>query len=316
MAWLTLIRWKNLLIVFGTQLLAWACVLLPIKQYTEYESLLGPVNFLCVALSTVLIAAAGYIINDYFDVKIDIINRPEKMVLEKRIPRRYGIIAHSVLNVTGLLLAAYVAGKAGHYEWLILQVFCTVLLWFYSASFKRQFITGNVVVALLTALTMFTLILYEPALHGYLMERYFLVTSGGWELNPVWVLGVYTFFAFMLTWMREIVKDMEDYKGDAEEGCITMPIKWGLLRSARFTQVLGLVAITPLVVGSVRLFDAGWTALGAYMIAAVVLPLAWWIITVNNKATTEHYAKASRNLKIIMITGVGSLIIYYIQTNG
>ena len=120
----------------------------------------------------------------------------------------------------------------------------------------------------------------------------------------------------MLTWMREIVKDMEDYKGDAEEGCITMPIKWGLLRSARFTQVLGLLAITPLIVGSIRLLDAGWMPLGIYMIAAVVLPLAWWIITVNNKATTEHYAKASRNLKFIMITGVGSLIIYYIQTNG
>jgi 4-hydroxybenzoate polyprenyltransferase len=163
---------------------------------------------------------------------------------------------------------------------------------------------------------MLTLIVYEPAMRPYLQERYFLQTVNGWELNPVWVLGVYTFFAFMLTWMREIVKDMEDYKGDAEEGCITMPIKWGLLRSARFIQVLGLIAVTPLVVGSVRLFDAGWIPLGAYMIVAVVLPLAWWIITVNNKATTEHYAKASRNLKVIMITGVGSLLIYYFQTNG
>ena len=316
MAWLKLIRWKNLLIVFCTQLLAWFCVLLPMKQYAQEPLLLGFSNFLCLSLSTVLIAAAGYIINDYFDVKIDIINRPEKMVLEKRIPRRYGIIAHTVLNIVGLGLAAYVARQAGHYEWLILQVFCTVLLWFYSASFKRQFIIGNVVVALLTALTMFTLILYEPAMHRYLLEKYFLVISKGWELNPVWVLGVYTFFAFMLTWMREIVKDMEDYKGDAEEGCITMPIKWGLLRSARFTQVLGLLAITPLIVGSIRLLDAGWMPLGIYMIAAVVLPLAWWIITVNNKATTEHYAKASRNLKFIMITGVGSLIIYYIQTKG
>ena len=119
------------------------------KQYAQEPLLLGFSNFLCLSLSTVLIAAAGYIINDYFDVKIDIINRPEKMVLEKRIPRRYGIIAHTVLNIVGLGLAAYVARQAGHYEWLILQVFCTVLLWFYSASFKRQFIIGNVVVACL-----------------------------------------------------------------------------------------------------------------------------------------------------------------------
>lgn len=316
MPWLRLIRWKNLLIVFFTQLLVWACVLLPVRHYTTIQLLLNTVNFLCIAISTVLIAAAGYIINDYFDVKIDIINRPEKMVLEKAIPRKWGIIFHTVLNVAGLILAAYVAGQAGHYEWLALQVGCTLLLWFYSASFKRQFIIGNVVVALLTALTILTLLVYAPALHSYLGRHYFLEVSGKWFINPVWVLGVYTYFAFMLTWMREIVKDMEDFKGDAEEGCVTMPIKWGLLRSARFTQVLGILAIIPLIIGSIRLCSAHWWALGLYMTVAVVLPLAWWIATVNKAATTEHYAKASRNLKFIMLTGIGSLLIYYFQTNG
>lgn len=316
MAWLRLIRWKNLLIVFFTQLLAWACVLLPMKQYTSTPLLLTPVNLLCLALSTVLIAAAGYIINDYFDIKIDIINRPEKMVLEKRIPRKWGIILHTLLNIIGLLLAAYVARQAGHYEWLALQLCCTFLLWFYSARFKRQYIIGNVVVALLTALTILTLMIYEPAMRPYINQNYFLQTPEKWIINPVWVLGVYTYFAFMLTWMREIVKDMEDFKGDAEEGCVTMPIKIGLLKSARSSQLLGILAITPLIIGSIKLCNKEWWALGIYMIVAVVLPLALWIITVNNKATTYHYAKASRNLKLIMLTGIGSLLIYYFQTNG
>ncbi|MBL7718075.1 MAG: geranylgeranylglycerol-phosphate geranylgeranyltransferase [Flavipsychrobacter sp.] len=316
MAWLKLIRWKNLLIVFLTQLLVWACVLLPVKRYTGTPLLLGPLHFLFLSLSTVLIAAAGYIINDYFDIKIDLINRPEKMVLEKRIPRRFAILSHSALNIAGLLLAAYIARRAGHYEWLLLQLACTVLLWFYSSHFKRRFITGNVVVALLTALTVLSLLVYEPALHPYLTQSYFLQIHSEWIVNPVWVLGVYTYFAFTLTWMREIVKDMEDYKGDAEEGCVTMPIKIGLLKSARFSQLLGVLAITPLIIGSVKLCSKEWWALGLYMIVAVIAPLAWWILTVNNKATTEHYARASRNLKLIMLTGIGSLIIYYLQTNG
>lgn len=285
------------------------------KQYATSELLLGFSNFLCLSLSTVVIAAAGYIINDYFDIKIDIINRPDKMVLEKKIPRKSGIILHTILNIIGLLLAAYVAKKGGHYEWLLLQVSCTILLWFYSATFKKQFMTGNIVVALLTALTILALLVYEPAIHPYLIQPWLTHRIAGWHLNPVSVLCVYTYFAFMLTWMREIVKDMEDFKGDAEEGCVTMPIKWGLKRSALFVQKLGFLAVIPLTIGSVGLCRSSWWPLGVYMVLAVLLPLTWWIVTVNKKATTEHYAKASRNLKLIMITGIGSLLIYYLQTN-
>src|SRR5690606_14241475 len=110
-----------------------------------------------VSASTVMIAGAGYIINDYFDIRIDNINRPEKMVLERTIPRRMAIIMHTALNLIALFLAGLVARKAGNYSWLLLQLCCTLLLWFYSTHFKRQFATGNIVVSLLTALTIVTL---------------------------------------------------------------------------------------------------------------------------------------------------------------
>ena len=160
MPWLQLIRWQNLLIIFLTQLLAWAFVVLPCSP-----CILGPVNFLCIALSTLLIAAAGYIINDYFDIRIDTINRPDKVVLEKAIPRKQAIIAHTLLNVIALLLAGYVAAQAHHYEWLLLQAGCTLLLWFYSTDLKKQYLSGNIAVSLLAALTILILLGYEPALH-------------------------------------------------------------------------------------------------------------------------------------------------------
>ncbi len=315
MAWLKLIRWQNLLIVFLTQLLAWACVVLPMRLYSVVPLLLNTENFLLLSLSTVLIAAAGYIINDYFDIKIDIINRPEKMVLEKRIPMRAAIIMHTVFNVAGVFLAFIVARRSGHISLIALQLTCTLLLWVYSTSYKRQFITGNVVVALLTALTIVTLILYEPAVRHYLTSPAFLPLGNGFIPNPVWVLGIYAYFAFMLTWMREIVKDMEDFKGDAEQGCITMPIKWGLLRSVWFTRGLGILSVIPLFIGSVKLWLAGWQTLAVYCIAALALPVCVWMVNLSKRADTKHYAAASRWLKIIMIAGIGSLILYYFKAH-
>jgi 4-hydroxybenzoate polyprenyltransferase len=316
MALLRLIRWTNLLIIFLTQLLVWACIIYPLRHLGETHFLLSFPNFIYVSLSTVLIAAAGYIINDYFDVRIDNINKPEKMVLEKMIPRRLAIIFHTTLNVVALLLALIVAWQAREASWLLVQLSCTFLLWFYSTHFKRRFMIGNVVVALLTSLTIIVLIIYEPAMHYYLRQPVFVEHGEGTVLpNPVWVLSIYTYFAFVLTWMREIVKDMEDFKGDEAEGCVTMPIQWGLKKATHFTQALGLAAIVPLIVVSIKLIEKEDWLLGGYTIIGLIIPISLWLAFLQRKATTTHYSKASRWLKIIMVLGIGSLVIYYFEAN-
>jgi 4-hydroxybenzoate polyprenyltransferase len=301
MAWFRIIRVNNLLIIFLTQLLAWGCVIAP-----SGHQLLGIANFLCISLSTVLIAAAGYIINDYFDIKIDLINRPEKVVLEKSIPLRQAIFAHVVLSLAALLLAGMVARQAHHYAWLSLQAVCTFLLWLYSAYFKRRFLIGNVLISILTALTIITLIVYEPWLYPYLHLGF---TVDG-NINPVWVLWFYAYFALMLTWIREIVKDMEDYKGDAEQGCVTMPIRWGLKRTSVFVQILATVTQVSLLVACVACVAGGWWLLGLYVAAALIVQLLRWQLFFSKGASSEHYHKASAYLKIIMLAGVGSLVIY------
>ena len=305
MALLQLIRWQNLLIIFLTQFLAWVCVILPVGP-----EVLNLFNFCCISLSTILIAASGYIINDYFDNKIDAINKPGKVVLGKTIPRKQAIIYHSVLNAIALLLAVYVAWRAGHFEWLIIQAGCTLLLWYYSVKFKKQLITGNIVVALLTSLTVITLIIYEPKLHYFLKGLVFEKTgSGTYLLNPAWLLLFYVFFAFLLTWMREIVKDMEDMKGDSAQGCVTVPIKWGLSAAAGFTQVLGVITVICLLTSGIRLIYSDREIMGYYILIIVTPPLIVWTISLNRKYTIEHYHNASRKLKIIMVLGLCSLIV-------
>ena len=305
MHWLKLVRWQNLVLIILTQLLAWVCIILPL-----HPTILSLPNFCLLALSTVLIAAAGYIINDYFDVKIDLINKPEKVILGKTIPRKTAIVLHAMLNIVAIAMAGYVAAKVHHYEWLLMQVLCTMLLWFYSTHFKRQFVSGNIVVGLLTGFTIIVLILFEPKLAGLSLSSYTQLTS---STLPLWVLVVYAFFAFLLTWMREIVKDMEDFKGDEEQGCITMPIKKGLQFSIRFTVVLAIVAIVTLGAGCFFLFLHEYYILSGYILLLLILPLIAWSAFLSSRHSKSHFARSSRLLKFIMIPGVFTLVVYYVQ---
>lgn len=310
-AFFRLIRWRNLFIVFLTQGFVWLCVIRPMAAWSTVPVFLNALHFLLLSCSTILIAAAGYIINDYFDVKIDMINRPEKVIIDKTISRRAAILWHSLFNIIGFLLALYLARKMGNYLVVSIQLVCTLLLWFYSTTFKRQFVTGNVVVALLSGLTVMILAVYEPALYHHINFHYFLTEGGRVVVNPFGVIAVYTYFAFMLTWMREIVKDMEDFKGDAEDGCVTMPIRIGLQRSTRYIIFFGILAILPLSIAAVKLFSGNWSVLGVYIFVALIVPLVLWLFFLPKKATAKHYGEASRWLKIIMLAGIASLLLYF-----
>jgi 4-hydroxybenzoate polyprenyltransferase len=310
-AFFQLIRWRNLIIVFLTQWFIWQCVIQPMTLWSSVPVFLTPGNFLLLSLSTLLIAAAGYIINDYFDVKIDVINRPQKVIVDRVISRRAAILWHSFFNIAGFILALYLARKLGNYFVVLIQLGCTLLLWFYSTHFKRQFVIGNVVVALLTALTVMILAVFEPALYPYLNFNLFYSIGTKTVVNPFGVIAVYTYFAFMLTWMREIVKDMEDFKGDAEDGCITMPIKIGLQRSSHLVIAFGIITILPLLIAAIKLCSGSWSVLGIYIIVMLALPLVGWLIFLPKKATVAHYGKASKYLKFIMLSGIASLLLYY-----
>lgn len=306
-----LIRWKNLLIVAITQWVIWYFVINPLNAVAEQNTFLNAFNFALLSISTLLIAAAGYIINDYFDIKIDLINRPQKVIIEHNINRRSAMLWHTFFNIAGFAIACFLAYKMQQYWVVLIQLSCTVLLWFYSTHFKRQFVSGNVIVAILTALTILIIGIYEPLIIQYARKPYFLFTHSKWVVNPFWVIVVYAYFAFMLTWMREVVKDMEDYKGDAEDGCVTMPIKIGLKKSSDFIITLGITAILPLLIAVIKLISSSNYTLSIYIILALIAPLIGWIIFLKKRITTAHYALCSKYLKFIMLSGIFSLVVYY-----
>jgi 4-hydroxybenzoate polyprenyltransferase len=305
-AFFSLIRWRNLLLLLFTQWAVWRCVIVPINEWSTIPVFLNGFYFWLLALSTAFIAAAGYIINDYFDVRIDAINKPDKVIIERVIKRRWAIVAHTVLNILGLLLAAWLCYRLQNPIAMVIQLACTLLLWFYSTHLKRMFVSGNIAVAALTALTVLILAVYEPALHPYRQPLPPFIS-----VHPFYVIVVYTYFAFMLTWMREIVKDMEDFKGDAEDGCITMPIKIGLHRAANVVMAIGILALIPLAFAAYKLLSGNMIGLGIYVVLGLIAPLTTLLFYLPTKNTQQHYAIASRWLKIIMLSGIIALIIYY-----
>ena len=276
-----LVRWPNLLIMVLCLTMTRAGLLLPGQPLRV--SLLEP-RFGLLLLSALLVAAAGYIINDYYDVKIDAINRPDRLVIGRVVRRRHAMLAHLLLCGVGVavagvlwprpLLGAVTLGSA-------------LLLWGYSARFKRVALIGNVSIASLTAALV-------------LLPELQLQTG----LSAVWV---YALAAFLLTVVREIVKDVEDMRGDAHHGCRTLPLVFGVART-KWVAGFFLACLALLTAGAAgRLLTQGHWPLGLWLLLLVLVPLAGLSRQLWLADRRRHFQQLSLWCKAIMLAGVLSM---------
>ena len=220
----------------------------PVNELSNFT----PFLFSVLLLSTLLIAAAGYIINDYFDVKTDKINRPETVVVDVSIKRRWAMIFHIIFSATGLLLGAYIAVRCHSLKLLSFQILSIILLWFYSTSFKKQLLTGNLVVSLLTAAIPVMPMAYDYYLSAQTNGSMLFTVPLVHKLVVI-VIG-YAGFAFLTSFAREVIKDMEDYEGDIQTGCRTMPIVWGIITSKAVAFFVILITMGLLLIAGVKLY--------------------------------------------------------------
>lgn len=308
---LKLIRWPNLLIVALTMILMRYAVIEPVisKISVVLNGGTGEAiplalkfpwyDFLILVIATLFITAGGYVINDYFDIKTDLINRGE-VIVGTKIPRRQAMKWHNILNIAGVVAGFYISWKAGYFWMGILFLIVSGLLYFYSASYKRQFLIGNIVVALLTAMVPMLVVFYEwPALYRFYTVN--AVTPPQLGLVFYWV-GGFALFAFLTTLTREIIKDIEDFEGDMAYGRNTVPVVTGILTSKIISIIFILITVALLYI--VWYFFLNDKITLVYISCTVVLPLLYVIYQLIISSDKRQLHSASRLMKIIQIAGV------------
>lgn len=305
-AFFRLIRFRNLLIIAATMYLLRWFVVLPVLNATAFIPTLNTLYFNLLVLATLCIAGGGYVINDYFDRKADLINRPGRVILGRILSQRTGMVWHIVLNIVGVALGLLVAYKAGSLKLGIIFILMSGLLWFYSTTYKQQVLLGNVMVAFMVASVPLLIVLFElPSLLN--RYRYFLqADSANLNVMVAWI-GVYAAFAFLLTLVREIVKDIEDFEGDFAFGRQTIPIAWGPGTARTIVILLTSISLL-LVLAAMALYLSGIVSI-LYTIIAVLLPLGFFLFVFYKAAGKNDYHRASFLLKITMLGGLGYIVV-------
>ncbi|MCG9900213.1 MAG: geranylgeranylglycerol-phosphate geranylgeranyltransferase [Hydrotalea sp.] len=304
-AFLSLVRWPNLVFIALTQFLFFYTIVIPSKEAFFIEVYLSLPLLVLLVLASVCIAAAGYIINDYFDLNIDLINKPEKLVVEKMIKRRWVIFWHFFLSMMGVALSFFVAIESGIWLLGMANILCVVLLFLYSISFKKKLLSGNILISILTAWVILVICMAEVRVQSSL-------NSDSIAANQrILRLGIlYAGFAFVISLIREAVKDMEDIVGDRKYGCTTMPIVWGIQSTKIFISTWVVILIAILIALQVYVMPLGWWWSMLYATGLLIYPLFKSLFMLQKANKSEDYHKVSSIIKLVMLFGILSMVFF------
>ncbi len=311
MDFLRLIRFGNLVFIAIIQWLIYRCVVVPVILTENYQPAMPKLMLWLLIASTTLITAAGYIINDYFDVKIDEINKPDRVIVGKSISRRLAMGLHQYFSVAGALIGLYVSYEAKSSLVAIIIVITPGALWFYSSVYKRMLLIGNIVVAFLAATV--PLILIAVAENGFQHKlNSEAMMQSSLTHHIIAIVGVFALFSFITTLMREIIKDTEDADGDRELECATLPIVYGTT-VAKYS-VIGLAVLTLVLVSYIYYSFLAYPdndITFKYLLFMVVMPLIILIVRIATANVKDHYTQASKLLKYIMLAGTLYAVVFY-----
>ncbi len=302
-AFLKLVRLPNLFFMALTQVLFQFCI-----YHTLYKDTVPPndlLHFILLVFASLFIAAAGYIINDYFDINIDEVNKPHKMVVDKLISRRWAIAWHFMLSTSGIIFTILAVPFAQKWYLILANILCVALLWFYSTNFKKSLLTGNIVISLLTSWTILIIFFSKFDLTD-------AFGAGNTINHKFFRLAIlYAGFAFIVSLIREAIKDMEDMTGDARYGCRTMPIVWGVNATKVYVAVWMIVLIAALVILEVYVLQFKWWLAIAYSVPAIIFPLVVILSKLRKSVSPAHFHKLSTIMKMVMLAGILSMFFFY-----
>jgi 4-hydroxybenzoate polyprenyltransferase len=236
------------------------------------------IHLYLIIFSTMVIAAAGYMINDYYDVKIDYVNKPDEVIIGKGMKRRVAIFFHSVLNFIGIGIGLLISPRVA-----VINFIAAFLLWLYSNSLKRQPFIGNFTVALLTGASIW--------LVGYYYQKAELLVL------------TYAIFAFFLNLIREIIKDIEDRNGDRRHGCRTLPIVLGFRNTKRIIFMIAFIFVISILYVTFKINNV----LLFYYFGILSILFFVFMFKIYMADRKAHFTQLSILSKLLMMAGIISM---------
>lgn len=309
--WMGLLRIPNLAIIILTQYLLGYCIIRPVMLMQNVDPPLGHLNFLILVLITVMIAAGGYIINDHFDVNTDRKNKPGKNMLEGKISVRLALRLYYIINGMAIVAGFYLAYMAGSFQLGLVFPAIIGLLWFYSSRYQRMPFWGNLIVAMLSSMVVLII---------WLFEFFMLLKNSGDFVNVINQLGAinkyvwaYALFAFLVSLFREMLKDIQDMKGDMTTGYRTLPIIWGTQLARSIIATVIILTIALLGFAQWFLYHKGQILPFWYLMLAVQTILVYLLYQVIVTKENQSYGFLGTTAKIIMLAGILSMELIYIS---
>jgi len=303
--YMTLVRWQNLLMTAVVLFVMEKWVATPILRAAYFGEQLPWWLLALLILATVLVAAGGYVINDYFDVKIDAINRPDRLIVTRSVSKQQAMRLFQVLTVAGVLCGLAAAWCVRSWVVAVIFVFVPGLLWFYSASYKRQLIIGNLTVALVSAICPLLIAVSNVAY----LKMHFTDINGinvlDYTTLPrdiyLWI-GGFAAFAFLGTWIREIIKDMQDQMGDRELECHSMPVVFG-------EQPTKIIVTVMLVLMAGAVCWLAWCVMPSpltkrYALFGLLVPIACVLWLLWSARISSDYRTTQLVMKFVLFMGV------------
>ncbi len=285
-----------------TQYLIQYWVIVPALKAAHLSPVLSYFTFSCLVIYTILIAAAGNIINDIFDAPIDKINKPNEVIVGKVISKKSAYWLYYSMNIIAISIAIYLDISTNQLLFTPAGMVIIALLYWYSKTFKRQILIGNLVIAILCA---FVAVIVWWAELSPITQRLDFDAFQGDELT--FLLLIYTLFALLSTMYREIIKDIQDVEGDQLQNCRTLPIFSGIKTAKWVAFLFGVMLSLSLIFPSVQLWQRQQYWSLAYLFTFILLPLFYSFIQLSTATKPVHFKRLSSLIKGIMLAGLGLL---------
>ena len=287
---LILIRYSNLLLIFLTQLLIEYYLL---KPYFQIEDL---TNSYLITISTILIAASGYIINDIMDLNIDKANN-KYITINQSFSSKTAIIWYYLLNSIAIIHALILCLRINKLYLLFIFIICIFLLAEYSRKYKKSLLIGNVIISLLVCLSFINVFIFKDYI----------------DMSKFNIILIYSTFALLITFVREIIKDIEDIQGDQQNQCRSIPIIYGIRKS----KIICISLLSVVIILIVHLYIQNhiinlqelniYTSIYFIMLTIIIL---YSIISIYKSNNKKDFNMISKSLKIIMFLGLISIPIF------